>query len=390
MVNADRLSARFREIYPGQSPSVLARAPGRVNLIGEHVDYNDGLVLPLAIDQAVYVVANRSGRDVTRAYSETVGASIEFDPRSVQPTDCAGWGAYVQGVAAVLRDAGVTPGSVDLYIDGDLPLGAGLSSSAALEVAVAKALAALADVDMEPDRLARLCRRAEHEYAGVPCGIMDQLTCAAARAGTIMRIDCRDEAVEYLPWPDEKAVVLLVDSRCRHRLSQGLYAERVEQCRQALACFRQADPTLASLRDVLPRRLAEQSGRMPPDVAARARHVVMEIERTRIAADALRSGDLVTFGRAMNESHASLRDDYEVSSPQLDDLAAAVRSVPGVFGARLTGAGFGGCVVAVATRAAVGTVEPAIRADYDARYGVRAELMVTTPCDGAGVTRLDD
>ncbi|MBN2560106.1 MAG: galactokinase [Phycisphaerae bacterium] len=451
MVNVESLLSGYRRRFDGAEPTVCVRAPGRVNLIGEHVDYNDGLVLPIAIDRAVYGVAGPAEEDAISVFSASIDETAKFDleplPRplrqhgrlsgaepgwhrclgggdsgetSVPPCDgdtgetpapqswgelprdgparlrddrrpsAPGWDAYPRGVASELAGAGVRLAGTRIYLDSDLPIGAGLSSSAALEVAVALALLSVAAATLSRRQLAHVCRLAEHRYAGVPCGIMDQFVCAMAVAGGAMLLDCRDEHTRHIPWPDRDATVLIVDSQCRHKLADGAYADRVRACSMAADRLRAVDPSVRSLRDVNLRQLVEQQSSMEAPIFRRARHVVTEIQRTRDAAEALQRGDFAAFGRAMNASHDSLRDDYEVSSPQLDGLVEVVRGVPGVFGARMTGAGFGGCVVAVAPRDAVPHVESAVRKRYDTKYGVTAQVMVTHPCEGATTTRLAD
>jgi len=403
LVNAESLLTAFRRRFSGFEPTVLVRAPGRVNMIGEHVDYNDGLVLPIAIDRATYTVAGRSNDDRIHVFSAAASQTTEFDVHKERwcenpfshrahggaPPVATGWETYPRGVAAELAKAGVRPVGTRIYVDTDLPVGAGLSSSAALEVAVALSLLAAAGATIPPPELARVCRRAEHHYVGVPCGIMDQYACMMAGAGSALLLDCRDEQAVHIPWPDSETVVLIIDSRCRHKLSDGTYAERVHECSLAVERFKHADPAVRSLRDVTPRQLLEQQPSMEDVIYRRARHVVSEIQRTREAAEALKHGDFAAFGRSINESHDSLCNDYEVSSPQLDDLADAVRDVPGVYGARMTGAGFGGCVVAVAPRAAVPPVESAVRKCYDTKYGINALVFVTRPCRGAVATMIE-
>jgi len=385
LVNAEDMVVAYRRRFAGSSPTVLVRAPGRVNLIGEHVDYNGGMVMPFAIDRAVYAVAGPAGGDRVSVYSTGPDALAEFDLHDIRRPAAGSWEAYPRGVAAELLKVGAALRGAHLYLDNDLPVGAGLSSSAALEMAVALSLLSVAGVALPRLEVSRACRRAEHNYAGVPCGIMDQLVCGLAEAGSVLLIDCRDERTELVPWPSEDVVLLVIDSRCRHKLSEGTYGERVRQCGSAVEHLRKADSAIGSLRDATPERLRECGSTMTGLILRRARHVITEIDRTRAAAEAMRRGDFATLGRLMNESHFSLRDDYEVSSRELDDLTDVVRRVPGVFGARLTGAGFGGCIVAIAPRQTVGAVETAVRKQYDTLYGVSAEVVVTAPCQGATV-----
>lgn len=312
-----------------EEPSeVRATAPGRVNLIGDHTDHTGGLVLPMAIDLATVVEGRRGGDAVVVTSEDRAGrAVIGLDGAIVDGSP--GWSRYVAGVVAE-----VAPSTgLDATVRTTLPLGGGLSSSAALEVAVALALGGPDD----PVELARLCRRAEQRATGVPCGIMDQLASAAGVEGHALLIDCHEETVRPVPMPSAIEVVV-VDSGQARELVGSPYAERVAACRAAevaIGPLRRADPSdLAAIDD--------------PTIRRRARHVVTENARVRAAVEALRAGDLAEVGRLVDASHESLRHDFEVSTPELDDLVARLRRHPGVLGARLTGAGFGGCVVALA------------------------------------------
>jgi galactokinase len=314
---------------------VRAVAPGRVNLIGDHTDYTGGLVLPMAIDRATVVEGEPGGATVTlTSATEPEAATVALDvadARTVEPA----WARYVAGVVTVVRPTTGFVGRVSTSI----PVGAGLSSSAALEVAVALALGH----DPDPLPLALACQRAEHLASGVPCGVMDQLTSAAAQEGHALLIDCSSLAVEPVPVPPSVEVVV-VDSGERRRLAESAYGERRRRCEAAAALIgplNRADATAVA-------------GIADPAVRAAARHVVGENERVRLFAAALSAGTLDECGRLMLESHASLRDDLEVSTPGLDALVEDLGAIPGVYGARLTGAGFGGCVVALAQPGALG------------------------------------
>ena len=373
----------------GSDPTVAVRAPGRVNLIGEHVDYNEGLVLPMAIERAIHALAGPGEEGRIAIYSATVDEALDIELASVpRPAGPGGWEVYPKGVAAELLDNGVRLTGTSIHLDGDLPAGVGLASSAALEVAVALALLAVAGIDLTPRELARLCRRAEHNFAGVPCGIMDQFACIMSRAGSALLIDCRSEQVRHIPWPDDNVIAVVVDSRSRHRLPDSAYAQRVDECNRAADILRRQDPGIRALRDVRGAQLNEAAAMLDDVTRRRARHVVSEIERTRQAAEALQRGNFEQLGGYLNDSHLSLCGDYEVSLPQLDDLSQVIREVPGVFGCRLTGAGFGGCVVALAPLAALDAIRQAVRGHYDTRYEVCAGLMPTRPAGGVRVREL--
>lgn len=381
MVNATTLIDEYRRRFPGSEPEVIARAPGRVNLIGEHVDYNGGLVMPFAIPLATWVIAGRREDARVAAQSRQSSVGVDFESTHIG-NPLAGWGCYVQGVIASLQPLGLPTFGMNVFIDSDIPDGAGLSSSAALEAAVALAALELAGHSLSRSEIVRACRVAEHNYAKVPCGIMDQTASLCARTDHVMLLDCCDNSISHIPWMRPHIAIVVVDSRSPHRLSSGTYAERVRECELAAArCS-------SSLRDLTPDTLNKIRDDVGATVYRRARHVISEIARVRDAADALQRADFPTLGRLMNESHQSLAEDYEVSTPRLDTLAACIRGVPGVFGARLTGAGFGGCVVAVAEQSATSAIESAVRRDYDPHFNVTAPVWTWCPSEGATIRRI--
>jgi galactokinase len=309
-------------------------------LIGEHTDYNDGFVLPLAIDRAVWIAFRpRMGRRVT-VVSADLGGTLDFELATIGKGGPA-WGEYVKGVAWSLAEAGNVLAGWEGAVAGDVPIGAGLSSSAALEVAAARAFTAASELAWEPLAMARITQRAETDWVGVPCGIMDQLVSIAGVAGHALLIDCRTLEFSPVPLPEGTAVVVL-DTSTRRGVAASAYEERRNQCREAARLL-----GAASLRDVTRRDLARSSAALPETILRRARHVVAENERTEQAAHALRRGDAIEVGSLMNESHASLRDDFEVSTPELEAIVAVSRARADCLGARLTGAGFGGCAVAL-------------------------------------------
>lgn len=346
-MNAETIRARFTETF-GRAPEVITRAPGRVNLIGEHVDYHDGLVLPIAVEQSTWVaVASRKDSAATAValdLGERASWPIDGWSREQQPH----WSSYIAGVAAILRRQSPWLDGFDLVVASDVPRGVGLSSSAALEVSTGLALTSIAGEPLDSNEFVDLCRAAEHEFAGVPCGIMDPTASLLARAGCALLLDCRTRAVEHVPMSLEDCVLLLADSGVRRELADGAYAERQRECAAGLEYFRARSASVRSLRDVSSQSARTHASQMDPLAAARAMHVTGEIERTRAAADALRRSDAKTLGRLMSESHESLRDLYQVSCAELDAIVDAVRPLPGVFGARMTGAGFGGCAIVLA------------------------------------------
>ncbi len=369
----------------GRACTAVARAPGRVNLIGEHTDYNDGFVLPMALEQDTWVAAAARCDGIVRARSTAVVDEQAWPIDGWSRDRCPAWTAYVAGVAALLRARGAPLAGCDLLIDSRVPVGGGLSSSAALEVAAAKALAAMSDFPIEGVALADLARSAEHDFARVPCGIMDQFACTLARRGCALLIDCRSRTVEHIRLDLGSHAVLIVDSGVKHSLGASAYAQRQRECHDAVEHFRRLNPEVRALRDVTTKDVQAAAVDLPPRIAARARHVVSENDRTLAAARAMQSGDLQEFGRLMRESHESLRADYEVSCVELDLLVEIVSSVPGVLGARMTGGGFGGCIVALVHADAAAQVESAVRTRYDSAGHGPARLIRSGPGDGATV-----
>jgi len=373
-----RFAARF-----GRACSVAARAPGRVNLIGEHTDYNDGFVLPMATTQSTWVAAAARADGRLRAVSLPLDAEFAVDLGPVGPLELRGWAAYVAGVAVALRERGIAIPGADLLIDSDVPVGGGLSSSAALELAALLALVELAGSRMESVAAADLARQVEHRFARVPCGIMDQYASMLGRADTALLLDCRTQRWEHIPLLLGDYVVVVVDSGVRHDLAAGEYARRQAECRRAVELLRARHPQVRALRDATEAMVTELAREAEAPVAARARHVVTENARTLAAADALRRGDLARLGQLMLESHRSLQRDYEVSVPALDRLVEIAGRVEGVLGARLTGGGFGGCIVALVHRDALARLREALRRDYDAAGWGPARVLVTRAGPGA-------
>ncbi|HEX5758454.1 MAG TPA: galactokinase [Thermoanaerobaculia bacterium] len=381
MIDPERVRRAFRDRH-GREPR-LFRAPGRVNLIGEHTDYNDGFVLPMAVERdTVVAAAPRAGHtlrvtSLNRGEEETV--DLAAPPRPRRGT----WLDYVEGTARVLEEEVGALGGADLVLLGDVPEGGGLSSSASLETAVGLALAALSGRTLDPRRLALAAQAAEHRFVGIRCGIMDQLTAVLGRAGHALLIDCRSLDVTPIPLQPGRAAVLVCDSGVHHRLAASAYNERRAACEETVARLAAAHPEWRALRDVPPAELERHAGLLPPPLLARARHVVSEMERTLQGAEALAAGELAAFGRLMLASHRSLRDDYEVSVPELDLLVEAAAAVEGVYGSRLTGGGFGGCTVTLVRPEAVARAGAALEESFSRRFGRRPEWFVTAAAPGA-------
>lgn len=336
------IEEEFRRRFDGE-PEVVVRAPGRVNLIGEHTDYNEGFVMPMAIDRWVTIAARprRDGRVTLHSVDLNDEGSFALGGQGEPSRE---WIDYVRGVAWALNDAGKALAGFDGVVSGNVPVGAGLSSSAAFEMAAARAFAAVSGFEWEPVAMARAGQRAENLWMGVNCGIMDPLISAGGRAGHAILIDCRSLEMRPVPLPRDVAVVVL-DTTTRRQLAGSEYNDRRDQCAAASAAC-----GASSLRDVSPAQLDAGRESMGDVAFRRARHVLSENDRTLRAAEAMRAGDAAPLGRLMNESHQSLRDDFEVSTRALDAMVESARSAPGCHGARLTGAGFGGCVVALVDR----------------------------------------
>lgn len=359
-------------------PAFIVRAPGRVNLIGEHTDYNDGFVLPLAIDRAVWIALRPHVDRQVLVHSLDFADDATFALDGLSRGE-EGWSEYVKGVAWALQQGGHSLRGWEGVIAGDVPVGAGLSSSAALEMAVARAFAAVSDLHWDAATMARLGQRAENEWVGVRCGIMDQMISAAGRAGHALLIDCRSLGTEAVPFPPG-TVVAVLDTATRRGLVDSAYNERRGQCEAAARAF-----GVAALRDVSAPHFEAECGRLDELTRRRARHVVTENERTLQAAQAMRRGDAAALGRFMNASHASLRDDFAVSSSALDTMVECGREHPACLGIRMTGAGFGGCVVALIHAGQTETFTSTVASSYERATGLKPVLYVCTATDGAAV-----
>ncbi len=369
----------------GRAPAWAAHAPGRVNLIGEHTDYNEGLVLPCAIDRGTVVVAARREDGRMRVHStslESTGELVLGDPQPGQ-----GWLDYVQGVVMAFQAEGLPVVGLDVAIASDLPRESGLSSSASLQVAIATLLGAAAGAPLSGHDRARLAHRAESEFVGVPCGRMDQLASALGRADHALRIDCRDDSTRHVPLPGDRMRLLIADSGVRRQLAGGDYGRRRQECETGLSKARAAGlapPGGRAWRDVPIDRLPELEAALEPVLFRRARHVLSESERVDGVCAAVATGDLARVGALLREGQRSLRDDFEVSRPELDALCEIADAADGCYGSRLTGAGFGGCTLHLVDPARADAVSSAIRREFAARYDRAPPILTVRPADGAG------
>jgi galactokinase len=363
------------------SPRIF-RAPGRVNVIGEHTDYNDGFVMPAAIEFYTWVAAAKRNDRVVEVYSGHFDEKVSLSLDALAGPPRRHWSDFVRGVAATFERAGHKLTGANLAIYGEVPIGAGLSSSASLEVATALALISLSGIDLPRLELVKLSQKAEHEFVGTLCGIMDQFIASFGVAGHALMLDCRSLEYQLLPIPQDVRLVVC-NSMVKHELASGEYNHRRADCETGVNLLQPHLPRIHALRDVTLADLEAYKHLLPATVYRRCRHVVTENQRVLAAAKALQSGDSDRFGHLMYRSHASLRDDYEVSCRELDLLVHLASSSPGVYGARMTGGGFGGCTVNLVKTGAAGAFKTHIAQAYEQATGVAPEIYVCEPAQGA-------
>jgi galactokinase len=380
-----QVAAEFQKHY-GRPPRWIAAAPGRVNVIGEHTDYNDGFVLPMAIGRYAVMAADSavaagqiSVYDIH--FKESATIDISGPVTKGQPK----WSNYIRGVLAGFQARGTKLPALDVAFTSTVPLGGGLSSSAALEVCTATLIEAATGKSIDPVEKALLAQKAEHDFAGVPCGIMDQFISALGREGHLLLLDCRTRQTQLVPMSDPAVELLVVNTNVKHELGSGEYARRRAQCEEAAKIL-----GVKSLRDASPEQLERAKARMTDVVYRRARHVIGEIERTTMAAEGIRESNWPTVGQLMYASHYALRDDYAVSCAELDavvEIAESIGAKGGVYGCRMTGGGFGGCCVALVKAGAAAAITQKIAADYKARTGIEATIFASRPASGATIVK---
>ena len=380
---ATQVAAEFQKHY-GRPPRWIVAAPGRVNVIGEHTDYNDGFVLPMAIERYAVMAADTAAAPgkisiYDKQFKDSTTIDISAPVTKGQPK----WSNYIRGVLAGFQNRGVTLPALDIAFMSTVPLGGGLSSSAALEVCTATLIEAATGQAIDPIEKALLAQKAEHDFAGVPCGIMDQFISALGREGHLLLLDCRTRKTELIPMSDPSVALLIVNTNVKHELGSGEYAKRRAECEAAAQIL-----GVASLRDATADQLEKAKGKMSDVVYRRARHVIGEIERTVHAAEGIRASNWPGVGNLMYASHASLRDDYQVSCQELDVVVAIAEDIGlkgGVYGCRMTGGGFGGCAVALVKAGDVDAITKKIAADYHAKTGIEAILFSSRPAAGATI-----
>ncbi|HEV2616034.1 MAG TPA: galactokinase [Candidatus Acidoferrales bacterium] len=380
MTSPEALRKYFEDLFGG-SPRIF-RAPGRVNLIGGHLDYNEGWVLPIAIDRSCFIAAKVRDDRRLRLHSVQMQETFECDLDAARPGKHH-WSNYVRGVAWALRETGRAIQGADIVISNDVPMGAGLSSSAALEVSTGFALLRLSNLEMESVELARASQRAENEYVGMRCGIMDQLVACCGRRGNALLIDCRSLEIELVPFDEGSAAVVVANTMVKHALAASSeYNRRREECDDAVARIRAVRPEVRTLRDVSWPEIEQLASIWPDNVRRRARHVTTEMLRVHAAAAALRKRDFVELGRLISEAHASLDKDYEVSSTELNLMVELAGKIPGFLGARMTGAGFGGCTVNLVEVNDAAEFAGKLAKSYEEQTHIQPDVYVCHASDG--------
>ncbi|MCX7597710.1 MAG: galactokinase [Armatimonadetes bacterium] len=376
-------AAQFLREKLGREAEILSRAPGRVNIIGEHTDYNDGFVMPIATDLATYFAAAPRDDDTVRVYCGTARELVEFSLKTLPRRGDGHLQDYLAGVAWSLGMEGISFRGVDAALITDVPIGSGLSSSAALEVSWALVLMAAAEAEpMEPRKLALACQRAENDFVGMKCGVMDQMASVLGRRDQAILLDCWTLDYQHVPLPADRLAVVVMDTGKPRQLVDSEYNLRRQQCEKAAQLL-----GVRALRDADMEMLMERAENMDEVIFRRARHVICENERVFECAQALRDADFQTVGRVLNESHASLKEDYEVSCPELDLICELAREQPSCYGARLVGAGFGGCAMALVRSGDEESFGAAVKSAYDARSAYQSRIIPVHADSGAGSFR---
>lgn len=376
----------FSRHFPDSGKPILLRAPGRVNLIGEHTDYNDGFVLPGAVDMGITFAITTNKLNQARLVAADLDARYDCDLAQIQiAPDSHSWANYVLGVIAQLQEQGYDFAGFDMVFSGDIPRGAGLSSSAALECGAGMAINCLYDLDVERWPLVKMAQKAEHTYAGVRCGIMDQFASTFGKAEQVVRLDCRSLDYAYFPLQMEDYKIVLCNTQVSHSLASSEYNTRREECEKGVALLQQIDPNIKSLRDVNLDQIESVKNQMSEKVYDRCRYVVAENKRVIEACEALNQGDLSSFGSLMYASHDGLQNLYEVSCPELDFLVAQTQDDPSVLGARMMGGGFGGCTINLVKSDAVDTFQTKMKSAYQDQYDTDLPIYIASLVDGVGL-----
>ncbi len=374
----------FRERFGGE-PETIMRAPGRVNLIGEHTDYNDGFVLPVAIDRDIMVASRRRDDGLARIFSFDPDILVEFPMDDIEYDSENRWSNYSRGVARHLQEAGHNLSGMEAAFLGNVPRGAGLSSSAALEVSMAMSFEKVSGLEIDPVEMALICQKAENEFVGVNCGIMDQFISRMGRRDNALLLDCRSLEFEQVPLNLEGIKIVVCNTGVQRGLVDSEYNERRSECERGVKILEELLPGIKALRDVDISDFHKYKNHLPEITERRCEYVIEENNRVLESVQLLEEGDLVGFGILMNESHIGLRDEYEVSCPELDTMVTIAWSTEGVIGSRMTGAGFGGCTVTLVQEDAVEELIRKVNKEYPEITGLQPEIYICTAEDGAGV-----
>lgn len=375
------LKSHFEHIF-GCEPNFGIIAPGRVNIIGEHTDYNDGFVLPAAVDKVITILAGKRSDSIVHIYSETFQEKVSFDLNSIEHDKEHPWSNYERGVADVLQKKGYQLRGMNMVLTGNVPLGSGLSSSAAVEVATAATFREMCNLNIPDRELALICQKAENEFVGMQCGIMDQFASCLSKKDHALFLDCRSLEFEYVPLLMNDLVIVLCNTMVPRQLVTSEYNKRRSECEEGVRLFRQWMPDIKTLRDVNPEMLTDYHEKLPPVIAKRCTHVVLENERVINSVNALKKVDISTVGSLMNQSHKSLRDNYEVSCKELDIMVEIAGKVQGVVGSRMMGGGFGGCTINLVRSSAIRTFQEAVFDQYETKTGYKPQFYICQATEG--------
>jgi galactokinase len=376
----DKIRSTFQDLF--QSQPVIAFAPGRINLIGEHTDYQEGFVFPAAVDQGIYVAIGKNQANYCRIYSLDFEEEFTFSPDSISPKK-GHWANYVMGMLSQLRQAGFTPQSFDMVISGTIPVGAGLSSSAALSIGIGTAITSIFDFQVSRKSLVLYAQRSEHLYAGVNCGIMDPYASAFGKKAHALLLDCRNNSHREIPIDFGDFQLVLVNSKVKHSLADSAYNKRREACEESVLLLKSEFPEIKTLRDIGHSDLEKVEKILSPVLFAKAKHVITENHRVIEASGLLHQGDLFSFGKLMNASHASLSDDFDVSCAELDFLADKAQKMEFVLGSRMMGGGFGGCTLNLVKSDFLEEFKKQMKLSYQSAFGLESEFIEVALSDGA-------
>ena len=382
MITRESIQNKFKSIF--KEEPIIVRSPGRINIIGEHTDYNDGFVLPAAIDKAVYIAVSKRNDDLISLYAEDYKATYEVELNRIAPSDLQ-WPNYILGVVDQIQKRGLNVGGFNLYIDGDVPLGAGLSSSAAVECATTLALSELFELHIERLEIPKIGQMAEHTYAGVKCGIMDQFASTFGKKDHVLKLDCRSLAYEYVPLILDGYTIILLNTNVKHALGDTAYNKRVEQCKKAIDWIKEKYPDVVNMRDVSVAMLDEMVKNKDAEVYTKTRFVVEESERVHEACEHLKAGNLIALGQNLLASHHGLSQEYEVSCDESDYLVDFTKQFPQVLGARQMGGGFGGCTINIVKDDFVEQFIAKVSPPYFSKFGKELTIIQVKTDDGTSV-----